>query len=111
MEVRYPTNKNNVMLVLITAAVMLSPTDGFMGTWKQNMAKSTYSPGPAPKSATYTHTQDGDWIIQKCEFINAKGKSISTMTRFKRDEKEYSYTSFSGVQKTIRNKYINDRKQ
>jgi hypothetical protein len=109
MEVRYPKNKNNVMLVLITAAVMLSPTDGFMGTWKQNMAKSTYLPGPAPKSATYTHTQDGDWIIQKCEFINAEGKSISTMTRFKRDEKEYPYTSFSGVQKTIRNKYINDR--
>ena len=109
MEVHYLTNKNNVMLVLITAAVMLSTADGFMGTWKQNMAKSTYSPGPAPKSATYTHTQDGDWIIQKCEFINAEGKSISTTTRFKRDGKEYPYTSFSGVQKTITSKRINAR--
>ena len=109
MEVHYPTHKNNVMLVLITAAVMLSPADGFMGTWKQNMSKSTYSPGPTPKSATYTHTQDGEWIIQKCEFNNAKGKSISTMTRFKRDGKEYSYTSFSGVQKTITSKRINAR--
>ena len=97
------------MFVLITTAVMLSPADSFMGTWKQNMAKSTYSPGPAPKSATYTHSQDGDWIIQKCEFINAEGKSISTTTRFKRDGKEYPYTSFSGAQKTIRNNRINDR--
>jgi hypothetical protein len=109
MEVHYHINKNNLMLVLITAAVILSPVDGFIGRWKQNMAKSTYSPGPAPKSATYTHTQDGNWIIQKCEFINAEGKSISTTTRFKRDGKEYPYTSFSGVQKSITNKHINAR--
>ena len=109
MEVHHPTHKNNLMLVLITAAVMLSPADGFMGTWKQNLAKSTYSPGPAPKSATYTHSQDGDWIIQKCKFINSEGKSISTTTRFKRDGKEYPYTSFSGVHKTIRNNRINAR--
>ncbi len=91
------------------AAVTLSPADGFMGTWKQNMAKSTYSPGPAPKSATYTHTQDGEWISQKCEFINAEGKSIFTTTRFKRDGKEYPYTSFSGAQKTITSNRINAR--
>jgi hypothetical protein len=112
MEVHHPhqpTHKMNLMLVLLTAAVTLSPADGFMGTWKQNMAKSTYSPGPAPKGATYTHTQDGDWIIQKCEFINAKGKSISTTTRFKRDGKEYPYTSYSGMQKTIRSKRISTR--
>ena len=105
----HPTNKNNLMLILITAAVMLSPADSFMGTWKQNMAKSTYSPGPAPKSAIYSHTQDGDWIIQKCEFINAEGKLISTTTRFKRDGKEYPYTSFSGALKTITSKRINAR--
>jgi hypothetical protein len=105
----HPTHKNNLMLILITAAVMLSPADSFMGTWKQNMAKSTYSPGPAPKSATYTHSQDGDWISQKCDFINAEGKLISTTTRFKRDGKEYPYTSFSGAQKTITSKRINAR--
>ena len=105
----YPTHKNNLMLVLITAAVMLSPADGFMGTWKQNMAKSKYSPGPAPKSATYTHTQDGDWVIQKCDFINAEGELISTTSRFKRDGKEYPYTSFSGAHKTITSKRINAR--
>lgn len=112
MEVHHPhnhTHKNNLMLVLITAAVMLSPADGFMGTWKQNLAKSTYSPGPAPKSATYTHTQDGDWVIQKCDFINSEGKSISTTTRFKRNGKEYPYTSFSGAHKTITSKRINAR--
>ncbi len=105
----YATHKNNLMFVLITTAVMLSPADGFMGTWKQNLAKSSYSPGPAPKSATYIHTQDGDWVIQKCEFINSEGKSISTTTRFKRDGKEYPYTSFSGAHKTIRNNRINAR--
>ena len=29
-------------------------TDPFVGTWKLNLAKSTFSPGPAPKSITVT---------------------------------------------------------
>ena len=33
------------MLVLFAVVVTLTPADGFMGTWKQNMAESTYSPG------------------------------------------------------------------
>jgi len=39
-------------------SLLLSPafaqTDSQVGIWKLNVAKSTYSPGPAPKSATTT---------------------------------------------------------
>jgi hypothetical protein len=31
-----------------------------LGTWKLNPAKSTFSPGPAPKSMTITYTPEGE---------------------------------------------------
>jgi len=40
------------------ASLLITPTfaqtDSQVGVWKLNVAKSTYSPGPAPKSATTT---------------------------------------------------------
>ena len=32
----------------------LLAADASLGTWKLNLAKSKYNPGPAPKSATFT---------------------------------------------------------
>src|SRR5262245_55263355 len=39
-------------LVLVFATALSAQTDMMLGTWKLNVAKSKYSPGPAPKSAT-----------------------------------------------------------
>ena len=35
------------------------PKDPFVGTWRLNLAKSKYSPGPAPKSSTSTYEAAG----------------------------------------------------
>lgn len=49
-----------VMMILAAAVLMLTvlasaqPKDPFVGTWTLNLAKSKYSPGPAPKSTTTT---------------------------------------------------------
>src|SRR6476659_3100025 len=40
--------------VLLGASVVAQGTDPMNGTWKLNVAKSTYSPGPAPKEMTVT---------------------------------------------------------
>ena len=40
-------------LVLVAfSATVAAQTDPMLGTWKLNLAKSKYSPGPAPKSQT-----------------------------------------------------------
>lgn len=41
-----------VLAALLGGAVLAQGTDSQVGTWKLNLAKSKYSPGPAPKSAT-----------------------------------------------------------
>jgi hypothetical protein len=51
--------------VLLSAAVLIwvfvatAQSDPFVGTWRLNVAKSKYSPGPAPKSITSTYAAAG----------------------------------------------------
>ena len=40
------------LATLVAGTVLAQAADPQVGTWKLNVAKSTYSPGPAPKSAT-----------------------------------------------------------
>lgn len=42
----------SVLAALLGGAVLAQSTDSQVGTWKLNLAKSKYSPDPAPKSAT-----------------------------------------------------------
>jgi hypothetical protein len=63
--------------------------DPLLGTWRMNMEKSKFSPGPAPKSVTVTYTQEGDWIVLQTEAINPDGKPVSRTGRYKADGQEY----------------------
>jgi len=54
-------------LVLAVCVITTFPSHAFaqgpnplIGAWTLNIAKSTFSPGPPPKSATRTYTQNGD---------------------------------------------------
>jgi len=42
-----------------TAWAVAQPKDPFVGTWTLNVAKSKYSPGPAPKAQTSTYESSG----------------------------------------------------
>src|SRR4051794_30212666 len=42
----------SMLAALLGGAVLAQTTDSQVGTWKLNVAKSKYSPGPVPKSAT-----------------------------------------------------------
>ena len=87
----------NLTLTVMAAAMALSAADPFLGTWKMNPAKSKYSPGPAPKSATMTYTQDGDWIVGKNDTVGADDKATTFTNRYKRDGKEYPYEGANGT--------------
>ena len=56
-----------VLLVAVLATAQ--PKDPFVGTWRLNIAKSKYSPGPAPKSqvATYEAVGQGYKVSVKIE--------------------------------------------
>jgi hypothetical protein len=45
--------------VALAAGVQAQAPKGIAGTWKLNLAKSKFSPGPAPKSMTVTYSTVG----------------------------------------------------
>jgi hypothetical protein len=49
-----------------------------IGTWKLNLEKSKYSPGPAPKSGTTTFEVAGLGLRITAEGIDAEGKPTKT---------------------------------
>lgn len=53
-------------------------SDPVVGTWVLNVAKSTYSPGPAPRSLTRTYTAAGNGYTFVAKGIDAEGNPIST---------------------------------
>ena len=50
-----------------------------IGTWKLNLDKSKFSPGPPPRSSTGTFTQDGQNIRATNQTIDAQGNPVTTV--------------------------------
>jgi len=66
--------------------------DPVVGTWVLNLAKSKFTPGPAPKSQTRSYTQDADGISLTVSGVAADGSGISQESTFKYDGKAYVFS-------------------
>jgi len=62
-----------VTFVMMTSATMAAAADNWIGSWKLNVAKSKYSPGPAPKSQTLKFEATPDGTKLSTEAIGADG--------------------------------------
>src|SRR3979409_560045 len=91
-----------IMKTLFAGAILAIGTgaafaaDTAVGTWKLNVAKSTFSPGPAPKSQTrtYAETPQGITLTIKTTAARAWWTPTATLT-FKDDGKPYPVTGNS----------------
>jgi hypothetical protein len=75
-----------VVILLAAAGALVAQSNPFAGTWKLNVAKSKYMPGPAPQSATRTWDEKGMVMVNG---TNAAGKSSSYGYTVTGDGKEY----------------------
>ena len=93
-------------LLIIGSAVMAagSDADPVAGTWKLNLAKSTFGGGPALKSQIRTYSQSAQGTSLKMKTVSADGKETTTQTTYRVDGKDYPTTgnpdfdSLSGMQ-------------
>ncbi|HSZ10024.1 MAG TPA: hypothetical protein VK794_15895 [Steroidobacteraceae bacterium] len=63
--------------------------DAAAGTWKLNLGKSTFSPGPAPRSQTRIYTESAQGMTVTVKTTAADGKESTTNLTFKEDGKPY----------------------
>ncbi len=86
------------VILSVTCAVVLSVAAGaqtpdpLVGTWKLDVAKSTYKPGPAPKSATVVITAAGKGLKIDIDAVGGDGKPMKWMYANDRDGKDSPVT-------------------
>jgi hypothetical protein len=80
---------------------------GMAGTWKLNAAKSTYSPGPAPKSMTIVYTPAGDAMTITVDVVPGTGAPQKWEMTAAYDGKDHPVTGNPDAD-TISMKRVND---
>jgi hypothetical protein len=81
-----------------------SVADPAVGTWKLNLAKSTFAGIPAYKSQVRIYSRSGQNITLKMTTVSAEGKETTTQATYKLNGKDYpsmgnpDFDSLSGMQ-------------
>ena len=98
-----------IVLAVLVSSFLLAQSDPFIGTWKQNIAKSKYSPGPAPKSQTQTYEAQGNGIKLSTDGTAADGSRMtwSYSTNFDGKDSPISGTGAPNGADTIALKRVN----
>jgi hypothetical protein len=64
--------------------------DSVVGTWKLNLAKSTFSPGPGPQNQTRMYIETAQGVTLSVRTTAANGKETTATLTFKDDGKPYA---------------------
>jgi hypothetical protein len=87
--------RKNLLVVSLAAccAIVLSSSvalagDNWLGTWKLDVAKSKYNPGPGPKSLTLKFEATADGIKLTSDGVNSEGKATHAVYVSKFDGKD-----------------------
>ena len=70
----------------------LAQSDPAIGTWKLNLAKSTYSPGPPLRSQTITCQAEGQGHKYTVEGVDAQGNPLKAVLMAFNDGKSHPVT-------------------
>ena len=77
-------------IVVVAAASAQTKDDPALGTWKLNVAKSTFTPGPPIKGDTRSYeVNDEGWLIVTTETIQPDGRKTGVRFAAKFDGKAY----------------------
>jgi hypothetical protein len=80
------------LLAAVGATSLHAQSNPVVGTWKLNLEKSKFDPGPAPKSLTRKIEAQGDGLKYTFEGVGADGKALAYGFTVKFDGKDYPIT-------------------
>jgi hypothetical protein len=97
-----------IATLAITSAAAAFAADNSVGTWKLNVEKSTYSPGPLPvKSLSTTREADGDGVKVTNTGERSDGSAINATYAAKFDGSPASVSGQGAPYDTIALKQVN----
>jgi hypothetical protein len=101
-----------VALITLSAVALTAQrkSDPWVGTWKTDLAKSTFSPGPTPTvAATVTIEPSGSGMKTTIVGADAEGKPVKTETVWTFDGKDNPVKGAPAANTTAAYKRIDDR--
>jgi hypothetical protein len=102
-----------VCLIIALASVASAQSDPRIGTWKANLTKSRFIPGPAPKNLTITYEADGSDLKSLTQGTEQDGKPINPdklKVSIKLDGKDHSTVTTNAAYDTTSWKRIDANK-
>jgi hypothetical protein len=95
-------------LLFITPAALKAAGDPILGTWKLNVQKSKFLPGPGFKSETRTYEQQPDGVKVTIQTVDAKGKLVTSTFLTTPDGIQHSVSGEGGPADAVALKRIDD---
>ena len=86
-----------VLAAVVSLSGQAAQSNTTVGTWKLNLAKSKYNPGPPPKSQTTTIEAVGNGVKNTTEGVAADGSRVAYSWTVNYDGKDNAYTGVGGV--------------
>lgn len=90
------SSANNLAFGILVAILFSFPAAGWaqekdpgIGTWKMNLAKSKFNPGPPPKSVITRFEADGKGLKNTTDIANAAGESTTSVYTANFDGRDY----------------------
>jgi hypothetical protein len=68
-----------VFAIAASSNLGFAQSNPWLGTWKLNLPKSTYAPGPAPRSQTFNFQGAGANLTNTAEGVDAAGSSTRSV--------------------------------
>ena len=88
-------------LALAMTSMAAQTAEPIVGTWKLDVAKSTYKPGPVPKSTTIVVTPEGKAVKVAIDSVNADGSPLKWGFTTVRDGKQESPVTGNPLFETV----------
>ena len=96
------------VLAFALAALTLSAADPALGSWKLNLLKSKFVPGPGFKSETRTYEEQVDGIRVTIHTVDGKGRQVSSVYLTTTDGEQHQVSGSGGPADSVALKRINE---
>jgi hypothetical protein len=94
-RITHPYSVGALALVVLLASTTFAQSDPHLGTWKLNLSKSSFEPGPPPKSDTRVNEPwETDGYTQIVTVVQADGAHTAARLSVHYDGKDYKVTGW-----------------
>jgi hypothetical protein len=83
--------------------------DPSLGTWKLNVRKSEFHPGPGFRSETRTYEQQKDGVLVTINTVDARGRQVTSVYLTTPDGVQHNVSGAGGPADSVALKQIDDR--